>query len=122
MKGKVKVNLKQAIDFAQAGFDIECYVLLSNANAPIEKEPEKEKRDNPRIKADTLLTLSVEGREPSQGKLGDAWPVVKKAFWGMTPRAGVSRDDILNALEAHGSSDRSAVTYMTNNLKCLRRV
>ena len=47
MKGKVKVELKKAIEFAQAGFDIECYVLLSNANAPSRRNPKRRRETIP---------------------------------------------------------------------------
>lgn len=119
MSEKVKVTVEQAVEFAKKGFAVECYVLPGFAAEP---KPIKRWRSQPIIYPDTMLMLGLKGSEPKQGLLGAAWLKTKQDLWGKDATAQHPRLVIQKKLEQYGSTDASAIPYLTNKLGCLVRL
>jgi|GEM_PF-6069775 len=134
---KVKISLKEAGDFLQAGFVVECYVLPMQARAintpsakpkstngsggTITKANKGKPNKNETIMPGTLLTLSMEGRPPVKGIMGAAWSKTVKELWKQDITKAYTRKQIESVMKRHKCEDTSAIAYITNKLKCLRR-
>lgn len=99
---KVKVDLKTAIEFAQNGFEIECWVLS-------EPQPSPKRRIANRhavVPKDAIVTLSLEGNAPTKGKSLEYWTKLEAKLWGSDPTKNVTRAQIdkeLKRMGAYGS-------------------
>jgi len=121
---RIKIQPSEASEWMKEGYEIECFAIVEPVKAS--------RRDNhsgrikafrsPVITLKTKLTLSLEGREPKAGKMGAAWPLLKKELWADKVTAQYTRSDIEASLSSHGYTDRSGIAYMVNRLKCLRVV
>lgn len=120
MTSKVKVDFKQAVDFMREGFNIECYVVLEPK--PVRNLSKRRVGQRiPSVNNAQYVTLSLDGLEPRNGKIGMAWPKVKAELWGKDITALYTAGYVRKELVKQGS-DITAFSYLLHRCHCIRAV
>lgn len=119
MNDKLQVELKQAIDFAAKGYDIECYLIVSK---PGNGKKVRHARGDAIISKDDMIALSLNGREPQKGKMAPSWRKTKKELWSSDITATYPRHKLVSTMAKHGYKDPTFVSYLANKLHCIRKV
>jgi len=94
---KIKVDLHAAVEFAQKGFEIECYVI------PDKHAPNKTKKRGTIVPKDAMIGLSLEGRPPRKGKSVEWWNTLEKKLWGKDVTKTYPRSAIDKEIESLGA-------------------
>ena len=119
MKRLIELTTEEQVEaFKKLGYEVKSYVEVSTnkANGQHRAAPVK------RIMGDAKVTLSVEGREPVNGKYGAIWPKLKRQLWGDDPGAIYTRHEVVATLKKLGNKDTTMTSYLINHCKCIRVV
>lgn len=117
---KLQVPLNQAVDMAAKGYEVECYVIVSNPAC----EPAKRKRtgtQRAKIPNDAKFMLSFDGTRPEYGKAHDALEAMIPELWGDDPAATYTAKELRDGLDHHGSS-RHMFSQLVHHYGVFRRV
>lgn len=117
MSDKLSVSLKEAVDWAKKGYEIECFVMIS----PSVSNTKKGKRIKQFVAATSIVTLSHDGREPIKGDLLSVWTKVKKELWTKNATANYTRAQVDEVIRKHAGPNKSWIfSNLCGRLKCIR--
>ena len=113
---KIKVTPKQATEFMALGYEVDCYVNISELSTLKQKKPR-----GIIIPKTAMIGLSLEGKGPSKGNYVKIWKVVSEVLWsGDNLIAKYSRDRVEKEIIKAGLSDPAFFSYLLNKIKCIR--
>lgn len=119
MKKLVELTTPEQVEaFTKLGYTVKSYVEVST------NKPNGQHRAAPikRVMGDAKVSLSIEGREPVNGKYGAVWPKAKKAIWDNDPTKVITRHELVATLKKCGNKDTTMASYLINHCKCVRVV
>ena len=117
---KIKIDVNQASQFMEAGYEIECHVLVPRILAP------RRKLSAPRtyLPGDTKFRVSLDSEGPTKGHYQVAWTQLKKKLWvNGDITEWHTRDEIEEATKViNPKLDHGFFMYLVKRAKCLKVV
>ncbi len=116
---KIKIDVKQASQFMEAGYEIECHVLVPKILAPRKKTATRTY-----LPGDTKLRVSLDSEGPTKGRYHVAWMQLQKTLWingDITEYH--TRDEIEKVIKEFSPKlDHGFFMYLVNRAGCLKVV
>jgi hypothetical protein len=106
MTRKLEVTPKEASELLAEGYTVKCYLVLG---------PPQECKERPEkvfVPPEALVARSVEGRDPSKGKIAKVWATASKALWAKDVTKIYTRAEVDTALKAAGDTDTGTFSYL----------
>lgn len=118
---RVQVDLKQAVEFAAQGFEIECYVLPQKHQPTTKTKKKLPHERNASVRMSDIVTLSLDGAPPTQGNIGRAWPGIRNELWGDDITKSYTASRVKDVLLKHGAKPWD-LTYLIHTSHVIRKL
>lgn len=114
---KVKVDLNQAIEFENSGFDVEHYVVMRQSQAATIT---KKRISRKFVPDNTVFRISVVNEGPTQGNGGVLWEKAKKHLFNNDPSKTMTYRQIKKwAKQVDRKHGNTWPSLWVNRYKCL---